>query len=167
MGLKLSRLELDFVRRRRAPPWAGRLLLAVALAFSADVGISYLKLSGQVLEAEARLNRNGNEVRYAKKTSPEELAAARETVQRLSTPWASLFGALESAASDRVALLAIEPDPKSGTVLISGDSKDYLAALTYVLNLSRSEALTGVQLVRHETKQNAVGFSISASWGKS
>ncbi len=165
MGVKLSRLELDFVRRRRGSPWAGRLLLAVAVAFSADVGLSYVKLNGQVVEAQTRLSRN--EFQSPGRTSAEDLAAARDTVQRLSTPWASLFGAIESAASDQVALLAIEPDPKAGTVLISGDGKDYLAALTYVLNLSRSEALSEVQLLRHEARPDAVGFSVSAAWKKS
>jgi len=89
-------------------------------------------------------------------------------VQRLSLPWDGLFSALESAASDQVALLAIEPDPRSGTVVISGTSKDYLAALTYVLNLRRDEKLGRVQLVRHEVKQNEpqrpVAFAVSASW---
>ena len=69
-----------------------------------------------------------------------------------------------------MALLAIEPDTKSGTVKISGDSKDYLAALTYVLNLSRSDALSKVELVRHEVKQNdpqkPVSFSIQAAWNE-
>ena len=67
----------------------------------------------------------------------------RETVQRLSLPWDQLFSALESAASDKVALAAIEPDPRAGTVTISGDGKDYLAALSYVLNLSRTEGWSG------------------------
>jgi hypothetical protein len=38
-----------------------------------------------------------------------------------------------------------------------------------VLNLSRAEALSRVQLARHELKndaQKSVGFSVSASWGK-
>jgi len=69
-----------------------------------------------------------------------------------------------------VALLAIEPDTKSGTVKISGDSKDYLAALGYVLNLSRADTLSHVQLVRHEVRQNdpqrPVSFSISAAWNE-
>ena len=78
----------------------------------------------------------------------------RETVARLATPWDRLFGALESASNDQVALLGIEPDPKAGTVLITGDSKNYLAALSYVLNLSKAEGLGGVQLVRHEAKSN-------------
>ena len=173
MGVKLNifrkkpgmpRLELDFVRRRRMSPWAGRALLALAMAFAGDVGFSLLKLKNDIVEAQARVDRGGRTQVAARKASPEELAAARETVQRLSLPWPELFSALESAASDQVALLAIEPDPKSGTVLISGDSKDYLAALTYVLNLSRAETLARVQLVRHEAKQNAVGFSVSATW---
>jgi hypothetical protein len=96
------------------------------------------------------------------------LAAARDTARRLALPWPGLFGAIESAASDDVALLAIEPDPRAGKVTLSGDSKDYLAALTYVLNLSRSAALSGVQLVRHEVKQNdprhPVAFAVSAAW---
>ena len=53
-------------------------------------------------------------------------------------------------------------------MVISGDSKDYLAALSYVLNLSRSEALDRVQLVRHELKkddpQAPVRFAASAAW---
>jgi hypothetical protein len=160
----LPALELDFVRRRRVSPWAGRVLLAIAAVFAADVGFSFVKLKSEIVETQARLERSGRPVAAARKASPEEIAAARETVQRLSLPWPQLFSALESAASDQIALLAIEPDPRSGTVVISGDSKDYLAALTYVLNLSRAETLSHVQLVRHEAKQNAVGFSVSASW---
>jgi hypothetical protein len=54
--------------------------------------------------------------------------------------------------------------------MISGDGKDYLAALSYVLNLSQAQALSHVQLVRHEMKSNdpqgAVSFSVSAAWSK-
>ena len=46
----------------------------------------------------------------------------------------------------------------------------YRSALTYVLNLSRSDALSHVQLVRHEVKQNdpqrPVSFAISAAWNE-
>ena len=83
-------------------------------------------------------------------------------------PWDELFLALESAASDSVALAAIEPDAAKGTVTISGDGKDYLAALSYVSNLSRIEGLDRVQLVRHEQKANdpngPVNFAVSAAW---
>jgi hypothetical protein len=167
--MALSRLELDFVARRRASPWVGRVLLAAALTVSADMGLQFYDLqkinSGYQVEFAKVGPRSG---RVIKPASAEEVAAARETVQRLSLPWDELFIALESAASERVALAAIEPDTKKGTVTISGDGKDYLAALSYVLNLSKTEGLEHVQLVRHEQKANdpngPVSFAVSAGW---
>jgi hypothetical protein len=165
MKAKRLRLELDFVRRRRAAPWAGRLALALAAAVAADLGHSYATLRHSMDEAESRLAQMPAQARgAAPSASPEEIAAARETVERLAMPWQELLGALEAAASEDVALLAIEPDPKSGTVRISGDSKDYPAALGYVASLGRVEALSRVELVRHEAKKHAVGFTVSAKW---
>ena len=163
----MNRLGLDFVHRPRSP-WPARLLLAVALAVSLDMALSYKSLSSAVALGEARLAKAQPRSAPGRKVSAEELAAVRETVDRLATPWDRLFAALESAASDQVALLGIQPDPKAGTVVISGDSKDYLAALSYVLNLSRAEDLDRVQLVRHEVKandpQSPVAFAVSAGW---
>jgi hypothetical protein len=69
-----------------------------------------------------------------------------------------------------VALLGIEPDTKASSLTISGDSKDYLAVLSYVLNLSQGETFSRVQLVRHEVKANdphkPVSFAVSAGWGE-
>jgi len=166
----MQRIELDFVRRRPASRWAGRVLLAVAVGVAGEMAYTFVQLQSAVRANEAVVAR----AQPRKSTPPaapaEEVAAAKETVDRLALPWTRLFAALEGAASDQVALLAIEPDTKSGTVTISGDSKDYLAALTYVLNLSRSDALSKVELVRHEVKQNdpqkPVSFSIQAAWNE-
>lgn len=165
----MQRIDLDFAARGRRSPWAGAVLFAVALAVAGDAAWSYAHARRQLTQAERLLARaQPRHAARAVPATPEELAAARDTVQRLALPWPGLFGALESAASDDVALLAIEPDARAGKVTISGDSKDYLAALTYVLNLSRSTALSGVELVRHEVKQNdprhPVAFSVSAAW---
>ena len=168
MTAQAHRLELDFVARRRSP-WAGRVLLAVALAFTVDVGWSFYTARASFSANKALLAKSDRSVVKGRKVTADEVAVARETVQRLSTPWDNLFGALESAATDQVALLGVEPDPKTGTVVITGDSKDYLAALSYVLNLSKVPALSQVQLVRHEAKGNNVNFAVSAVWqpGKS
>ena len=166
----MQAIKLDFSRRRPAPRWMAPLLLAVALAFAGDVGFSFVKSFRDLSSNERQLARlTPHSYGPARNVPPEEIAAARETMQRLSTPWDKLFGALESAASDQVALLAIEPDAKARTVLITGDSKDYLAALTYVLNLGRAGALSHVQLARHEVRndpQKTVGFAVSATWDK-
>lgn len=171
----MRRLDIDFVRCAPRSRWAGPVLLAVSLAAAAHAAVTYADLRGSVREAEAKLARlssaqPGGKHRAGRKASSEELAAARDAVQRLTLPWNALFGALESASSEQVALLAIEPDPRNGTVTISGDSKDYLAALTYVLELRRAAALESVELVRHELKskdpQRPVSFSISATWAR-
>ena len=165
----MQRIELDFIRRAPRSRWAGRVLLAVALGVAGDMAFTFAQLQTVVKSNEALVARA--QPRKAVQTiSNEELALARDTVERLGLPWTKLFAALESAANDQVALLAIEPDTKNGTVKITGDSKDYLAALTYVLNLSQSDALSNVQLVRHEVKQSdpqrPVAFSISAAWNE-
>jgi Tfp pilus assembly protein PilN len=163
----MHRIDLDFAARGGRSPWAGAVLFAVALAVAGDAAWSYVHAARTVAQAAALLAR-AQPRHEPRAVSPEELAAARDTVQRLALPWPGLFGAIESAASEDVALLAIEPDPRGGKVTISGDSKDYLAALAYVLNLSRSEALSRVELVRHEMQQNdprhPVAFSVSAAW---
>ena len=166
----MKRLALDFVARPRGSRWAARVLLGAALAVAADLALTYAKLDHAVKSNEAVVARAQPRKSAAPAVSKDELSAARETVERLSLPWAKLFAALEAAANDRVALLAIEPDPKTGTVKISGDSKDYLAALTYVLDLSKTPTLSNVQLVRHEVKSNdpqhPVAFQISAAWNE-
>jgi Tfp pilus assembly protein PilN len=165
----MQRIELDFIRRAPRSRWAGRVLFAVSLGIAGDMAFTYAQLDTTVKANEALVAR-AHPHTAVKSVSTEELAQARDTVERLGLPWPKLFSALESASNDRVALLAIEPDTKSGTVKISGDSKDYLAALTYVLNLSQSDALSNVQLVRHEVKQNdpqhPVAFSVSAAWNE-
>lgn len=168
MQAKLQSLKLDFVRTSKAPRWIAPVLMVVAAGLAADVGVSFFHERTSFLKNERALAAmDPRSYRPARKASAEEVAAAKDTVQRLSMPWDELFRALESASSDQVALLGIQPDPKTGTVVISGDSKDYLAALTYVMNLGRTGALGDVQLVRHEMKRDqgkVVGFSVSARW---
>jgi len=159
----MHKLQIDFRDTRQRSPWIGRVMLAGAALVALDAGLSYHSASRTLSENQARLAQR-SPARNAPKVSPQEVAAVRETVQRLTLPWDDLFAAIESAASDKVALAAIEPDPRNGTVTITGDGKDYLAALSYVLNLSHTEGMNRVQLVRHEQKNEGVNFAVSAAW---
>jgi len=171
----MQRLDLDFRKTRPASPWAGWVLLTIAIAFMADLGVSYYGVREAITQKEARLAKLGQPADGAKRDgarpqriSTEEIAFASETIQRISMPWGDLFNALESTPTDKVALLAIEPDPKSGTVLISGDGKDYVATIDYVSKLGRAKTLSHVHLIKYELRQNdpqqPVAFSIMASW---
>ena len=160
----MQQLQIDFSGTRRGSPWLGRVLLALAACVALDAAWSYHAARSTLSENQARVAKRTPGA--APKATPQEVAAVRDTMQRLALPWEELFKALESAASDKVALASIEPDAKTGTVTITGDGKDYLAALSYVLNLSRTDGLERVQLVRHEQKTDAggVSFAVSAAW---
>lgn len=163
----MRRLDLDFRRPGRAVSWIGRVLLGVAIAVCVDAGLTYKSLYDAVAQSELRVAQRAP-AGPAAKVSAQEVAAVRETVQRLAAPWDDLFLALESAATDKVALASIEPDTAKGTVTITADGKDFLAALSYVSNLSRIEGLERVELVRHERKHadpnGPVSFAVSAAW---
>jgi len=171
----MPHLDLDFLRARPTSPWIRWVLLAIALGFAAEVGLAYYGARTRIArneEALAQLQRASdgaaNAASSMRPPSPEEIKVARDTIQRLSTPWDQLFRALESAASNKVALLAIEPDARSGTVLISGEAADYRAVLDYIAALNASGTLERPHLVRHERQQNdpqkAVRFAVSAGW---
>lgn len=176
MTRTLRPLELDFRRRRAAAPWAGWALLALASFFALDLGQTYRDAQAALESSEARLAKLTRSVdgarpgARARSVTPEEIGAARETYQRLAMPWDQLFGALESAATDRVILSGIEPDAKSGTVTISGEARDYAAVLDYIVQLRRAPTLAGAHLVKHEVKQNGaqpvVAFAVAAAWGE-
>jgi hypothetical protein len=178
--MTMRSLELDFLRSGNRPGWAAWTLLAVALAVALDLGRSWYVLKEEIARKEARLAAHTGQARRSdlirvsgQRAAPPparngELAAARDTLRRLSIPWDTLFGALEAAQTERAALISIEPDAGSGTVMLTGEAKDYLTALSYVANLEQQQALGRVHLARHEIRQNdpqrPVAFTISASW---
>lgn len=174
--MKPVRLELDHLRRTPRPARVSWLFLAIALAFAADVGFSYVKTRMEV-EARtgklarlsgARPEREAAAATPAGPLSKEEFGAAQDTILRLSMPWDNVFRALEAARSDDVALLSIEPDAGSGSLSITGEARSYPAALTYVAWLAHEKTLKNVRLARHEIDRNdarqRVSFTIWADW---
>lgn len=163
-------LDLDHVRTRSRAPWVRYALAAAALGFAADQAAHYRSTAARISFVEARLAERPRAAATptARKLSAEELAVARDTVGRLGMPWEVLFRALENAHTDHVTLSSIEPDAQARTVLISGEAKDYLAALSYVAALAEQPALRRVHLARHEVQKNGsarpLAFAVSAAW---
>lgn len=173
--MKPVSLELDHLRKAPRPAGLSWLLLAIALAFAADVGRSYVKARLEVEAGTVRLARLSGERSAreassapARPLSPEEFTAAQNTILRLSMPWDNVFRALEAARSDDIALLSIEPDAGSGSLSITGEAKSYPAALTYVAWLAHEKTLKNVRLARHEIVRNEprrpLAFTVSADW---
>jgi hypothetical protein len=173
--MSMRSLDLDFLQRGRRPGCASWTLLAVAVAFALDLGGTWMTLNDEIERKTAQLNARAGEmqrpnvIRVATQPVPEgELSAARDTLRRLAVPWNSLFRALEAAQTDRAWLLTVEPEAQNGTVTLTGEARDYLAALSYVANLEQQPSLSRVHLARHETRQNdpqrPLAFTVSASW---
>jgi len=173
----MNRVTLDFRREAAPMPWVGWLLLALSVAFATDLAVSYRTQRIQLAGNEAQLARASNAEDAAKRVptlarpvSTEEIALAREASRRLALPWEALFHALEKATDRSVALLAIEPDAATRTVRITGECRDYPAALAYVAALGRDRDLSGVHLLKHETRQedpqHPLVFTLSASWSR-
>lgn len=174
----MGRLDIDFIKVRPATPWMRWALLAIAIALCIDLGVSYYS-ARQRMSANAQrltdIQRSTDGAAKAGMTArippPEEVKVARETVQRLAMPWGALFRALENSTSETVTLLAIDPQPGNGTVVISGEAISYRALLDYIAALGAAGALERPHLVRHERRrddaQDVVIFSILASWSKS
>lgn len=172
----MRQLELDYQRAGHRSRWTGWVLLAVAVAFAADLGFAYFELKAQLQRDEARAARLARSLpaQSAGKTDPkaleQELIYARDTISRLALPWGRLFKSLESVEAEGVALLSIEPDPEAGTVMLSGEGKDYPAVLTYVAWLMSDKTLSDVHLVKHEIRvnepQRPIFFMVSAAWSR-
>lgn len=173
----MRNLDLDFVKQRPIWPWTRWVFFAIAAAFAVDLTVTSITVSARIAKNEALLAEHERSAQKASRSTParaptpEEMRIAQETIQRLAMPWDKLFRSLESSASETITLLAIEPEPKNGTVLVHGEAASYRAALDYLALLANAGALQRPHLVRHERRQNdasdTVLFSILASWGKS
>ena len=173
----MRKLDLDFNVERRRSAWVGWTLLLIGLALCGEMGISYINLQREMSGLEKTLVMNGASGKKSRQSSvasftPEEIDHAREIISRIAIPWGDLFKAVETVKADRVALLVLEPDPKTEKLQLRGEAADLPALLTYVARLGRTNQLRDVYLLRHEVKQGMnpsypVAFSINARWGVS
>jgi hypothetical protein len=162
--------DVDLLRTPRRTRWLTWLLVASAFWLATDTFVHYRSLKLHVADKSAQLAAlPGPSSRLQKPDrapEPQEYKFARETVAKLSTPWDVLFESLEASRIDDLALTEIDPDPANGTVVLSGEAKDYLTVLTYVARLADQPGLRSVRLARHEDGGEKKGFlfAISARW---
>jgi hypothetical protein len=170
-------LDLDYQRTGSRSPWAAWVLLAVAVAFATDLGLSYATVRSQLAAREAQLVKLSPErpaVATASKRQVDiadlqrELVAAQGIINRLAIPWNDLFNALEAANTENVSLLTVEPEPDSGILLLTGEAKNFPALLTYIARLENNKFFGKVGLTKHEIRrdepQRPLFFSVSAAW---
>jgi len=171
-------IQLDFLqpsgRGARVGPW---LLIAGALA--AVAAVSYQShLASEVTARETRLTAlramTGRSL-PAISEQDSDVPAVRDQIKKanavlrlMNVPWGELFAAIESAEDGNVALLAVQPDPRSRSVLLGGEARSLPAVFAYMERLERTKRLHDVVLMSHELKSKEPGqpiaFTLSAGW---
>jgi Tfp pilus assembly protein PilN len=163
---------------RRTIRWQPLVMLGVGLATAALAVAEWEFTARRVTEWEDHVavvqrslqggstsTRPGDSARAA-----EEVRAANRVIAALTIPWHDLFRDVEAAADPSVSLLAIQPDPASRALRITGNARDFAAVLAYVRRLESAPALSGVHVVRHEMKARDGGlpveFIVQGTWGR-
>lgn len=166
-------LYLDFVRQRRHRALLGPALLAAALLASAGLIVWFTMLTGAGTDTAARetaLSRRGS---TPQRDRPVALSAEEEkrlaaALRQLTTPWESLLAGVEKAASDDIAVLALEQDAAQGTLKLLAEARHPAAMLAYLRRIEGSGALRSATLETHKIDVQQPGqpvrFSISARY---
>jgi len=169
----MQRLDLDYVPHAGTPRWLGIGLLVLAVLVGAKQADAYMTARRETAQLEARLARLESRGKQTTLTAlPEstvrEIRSANDVIEQISLPWDRLFRAVESAAGEKVGLLGITPDQKSGTVEVGGEAADLNAMFDYVKRLQRQPSLTRVYLLNHKLNdqdpQHPIRFTVTASW---
>jgi Tfp pilus assembly protein PilN len=173
-------LELDFLHpgARTLQRRVQLALLVCAIVVLALALTGYTRESQTLRERSAALDaaaqRPHARVASTGAASPEQRSRAASAVQfktiqaQLNYPWQSLLALLESAHQDDVALLALEPDRRSGMTRLTAEAGSVAAMLNYLDELQKSGAFDDVVLASHERQVRRPGspirFELMAHW---
>jgi hypothetical protein len=176
--MALRAIQLDFLhptgRGSRIGLWllvAGALVALGAIAYQRHLAREMVALEARLSEMRSMASRSAPALSEREADTPEvrdQIKKANAVLQQMNVPWSELFAAIESAENGQVALLAVQPDARSHSVLIGGEAKDLPAALGYLERLERTKRLRDVVLMTHELKTKEPGqpvaFTLSAAW---
>lgn len=176
--MALRAIQLDFLhpagRGSRLGPWlllAGALAALAAVSYQRQLGREVVAREAQLSELRGMASRSAPALSTQESDTPEvrdQIKKANVVLQQMNVPWGELFAAIESAENGNVALLAVQPDARSRSVLVGGEARNLPAALAYLARLERTGRLRDVVLMSHELKTKEPGqpvaFTLSAAW---
>ncbi len=171
-------LALDYRQGNVFKFVAGLVLLGLALAATAHVGMAYWRLEQQMGRVQSAVEKVARKMEPGRAAAPltaaqkqqfeAEIKSANDVVQRLNLPWDKMLAALETSNSDDIALLGIAPDAKKRRLQVIGEAKSFAALFDYIRILQESESLAGVYLRHHQIQEQdpekPVRFTLEASW---
>ena len=170
-------IYLDFATSRK-PSVLGLVIFALALLALLtiwqrhhNINQQLVMLDQSILQLKASKGLQPAEPELQAKSSADLLAKieeAKKLANFLMIPWGDVLSALEAAALNDLALLAIEPDAKKRQLKITAEAKNKDILFSYLEKLEASDELANVYLLKHEivedVDQHPIRFVAVASW---
>ncbi len=170
-------IQLDFASSRK-PSMLGLVMFALALLLltiiwqrHTNINQELLTLDQSIQELKERKGLKPAEPQLQAKSSADlraNIEEAKKLASFLMIPWGDVFNALETAALDDLALLAIEPDAKKRQLKITAEAKNKDIMFSYLEKLEESDELANVYLLKHEivedVDQHPIRFVAVATW---
>jgi len=169
-------LRLEFAPGARRPLGARGALLALSVvllcAALLQLGLMWSDRGERLRTLDALDARSVPATRPRGAVDPSETARsklAHQVAQHLVTPWGDLLDTLESARTESVALLSMEPSVSKRSIRLTAEARDTKEMLVYLATLQRDPRLSAVVLVSHQVQVQSPGtpvrFQIQAGWG--
>ncbi|MES3001256.1 MAG: PilN domain-containing protein [Pseudomonadota bacterium] len=143
-------------------PSAALALLGLLGAMACGAAVAWQSWKADDELAQARVSLAALHARKGRRadaaaTTPQMTAPQRQAweqvARQLGTPWAALLDALEAGTPADVALVAIEPDARTGSVRLQAEARTLDTLLAYAGTLGASPLFEGASLVKHETNE--------------
>jgi transcriptional regulator with XRE-family HTH domain len=174
-------VQLDFLHPTGRGSRLGPLLLVIgalvaltALAYQRQLSREVVAREAQISDLRSMASRSAPVLSERESDTPEvreQIKKANAVLQQMNVPWSELFAAIESAEGSDIALLAVQPDPRSRSLLLGGEARNLPAVLGYMERLQRTKRLRDVVLVTHELRNKEPGqpvaFALNAAWVES
>ena len=173
----MQRISLDYQKTGTAATKMGAALLLIGIAAALATMFQFRSAELELATAEENAGHltqqlhRGDGTSGSASSTPElqqEARFANDILMQMALPWGSLFKTLESSNTDKIALLAIQPDAGKHSVKVNGEAKDFTALLDYIQQLEQDKTLTDVALLNHEidqqTPEKPVRFALTANW---
>lgn len=175
--LRPPALRLEFAPGARRPLGGGSVMLAISvlLLFAALLQLVLTWSDrGQQQRALEAIEANGRPAPRPRTVAVDPTEAARsqqvrQVAYQLVTPWGDLLDTLETARTESVALLSVEPSVSKRTIRLTAEARDAKDMLVYLGTLQRDPRLSAAVLVSHQVQAQSPGapvrFQIQAGWG--
>jgi hypothetical protein len=188
----MAKIDLDFVSseitsqqfrmgnpRRRTGGVLAWFGVAASLSLSVLLTIELWTAGAVVTELETEYENRARAPATGQQTkpipeitlSPAQVLATNASIEQLNIPWRSIFMAVERAAANKVAFLALEPDARKRTLRITAETKNVDAMLDFATRLQAQAKVDAVKLLNHEVNtqdpNQPIRFQADMQWSTS